>query len=407
MKEPLVQFLTKEIDPQALDQTWPQVEHRLTNRAWHAGARWGAALAFVAALLIAVGWWKWPGHVETARPNALHLHDGAALAVLSSPSRTLRTELDDGSVVTLDPGSVLAPTHNDAHAVGWQLVLGSATFDVRPHGPRTWTVDAGTARVTVLGTRFRVQRDSERVHVAVERGLVLVEDTRDPSRGQRLGPGESADVLTAPFAATTVAPVESWVPIPAPPNSNTLTPPASSTARPHDDDHDDSNELPSTPASSTPATRSWQAVAKEDGRPAAYALLTAEGIAREARGSSNADDLLALADIARLSGHPADAVTPLEQLVTHHARDARAPQAAFTLGKLQLDVLGASEAAAHSFERALALGLPNALREDAYVRRVEALAKAGEPRAAAAARDQYLSAFPSGRHRLTVEKWAP
>ena len=74
-------------------------------------------------------------------------------------------------------------------------------------------------------------------------------------------------------------------------------------------------------------------------------------------------DLFALADVARLSGHPAEAVAPLQRIVDGFAADRQAPLAAFALGRLQLDDLDQPRAAAASFSRALELGAPQSLRD--------------------------------------------
>ena len=51
-------------------------------------------------------------------------------------------------------------------------------------------------------------------------------------------------------------------------------------------------------------------------------------------GSNDPGELLAMSDVARLAGHPRGAVAPLSKLVAEHASDARAPLAAFTLGRV-------------------------------------------------------------------------
>ncbi|MGD0839089.1 MAG: hypothetical protein ABSB49_20835, partial [Polyangia bacterium] len=117
------------------------------------------------------------------------------------------------------------------------------------------------------------------------------------------------------------------------------------------------------------------------------------------------DDLLALADVARLSGHPAEAVLPLQRILSDFARDAQAPLAAFALGRLELDGLGHPQAAVSAFGRALALGIPSSLREDARARLVEADVRAGDTEAARRAGAAYLAEFPKGRHVHAVQTW--
>jgi transmembrane sensor len=132
--------------------------------------------------------------------------------------------------------------------------------------------------------------------------------------------------------------------------------------------------------------------------------LGTEGLRRESR-HLGVNDLFALADVARLSGHPADAVVPLERIVTDFANDARAPLAAFALGRLELDSLGQAQAAAIAFRKALALGIPSGLREDVRARLVEANVRSGDAGAARRAADAYVDEFPNGRHLHAIQGW--
>jgi transmembrane sensor len=128
------------------------------------------------------------------------------------------------------------------------------------------------------------------------------------------------------------------------------------------------------------------------------------GIAAEV-GSASVDDLFALADVARLSGHPGDAVPPLQHIVSDHRTDARAPLAALTLGRVQLRSLGLPADAAAALDAAIALGLPIGLGEDADALLVEAYARAHEPARARAVYEHYVQAFPSGSKRGELERW--
>ena len=107
--------------------------------------------------------------------------------------------------------------------------------------------------------------------------------------------------------------------------------------------------------------------------------------------------------MARLSGHPAEAVAPLQRIVDSFAADRQAPLAAFALGRLQLDDLNQPRAAAASFSRALELGVPVSLREDVRARLVEAYARAENWPAARAAAAAYVREFPHGRDLPLVQ----
>ncbi len=78
---------------------------------------------------------------------------------------------------------------------------------------------------------------------------------------------------------------------------------------------------------------------------------------------------------------------------------------AFTLGRLQLDQLGAPREAARWFERAQSLGVARYLQEDLSARLVEAHARAGNTDGARDAAEEYLRQFPEGRRAEDVRRW--
>src|SRR5262249_13350397 len=136
---------------------------------------------------------------------------------------------------------------------------GSVLYDVRPGGPRRWTIECGLATVEVIGTAFRIDRTSLRVHVEVFRGVVLVRGERVPDRAARLTAGMSLDVTAAAPAATTAP----WEPAPPPP---ALTPAASASAA----------EAPAHPAPT------WRELARRGDSAQAYRELGPGGLARAA-----------------------------------------------------------------------------------------------------------------------------
>lgn len=79
--------------------------------------------------------------------------------------------LPDGSTLALGPGSRVAVryTRRERAVV---LEHGEAVFDVVKDAERTFAVAAGGARITVLGTRFAVNRLPGLVRVSVEHGTV-------------------------------------------------------------------------------------------------------------------------------------------------------------------------------------------------------------------------------------------
>ena len=150
------------------------------------------------------------------------------------------------------------------------------------------------------------------------------------------------------------------------------------------------------------APASWRDLARNGRHDEAFVALGPQGVRRESRRASVAD-LFALADVARLSGHAAEAEAPLERILTEFASDPQASLAAFALGRLELDSLGRPQKAVAALNRALALSIPQSLREDVRARLVEAHVRAGDRTAARAAADAYAREFPGGRHAKAIE----
>jgi transmembrane sensor len=128
-------------------------------------------------------------------------------------------------------------------------------------------------------------------------------------------------------------------------------------------------------------------------------------LARETAPLDGMQDLLLAGDVARLSGHPAAAVGPLSRAADLHPDDPRAPLAAFTLGRVHLEDLGAPRDAALAFARARSLGPGGPLAEDALAREVEAWSRAGETETARGLALTYTRLYPQGRRLRAVRQF--
>lgn len=101
--------------------------------------------------------------------------------------------LPDGSRLRLDASTRLQVAFHQGRREA-NLLEGQAVFSVQPDVARPFTVQAGPARVTVVGTRFSVRytpqvAGSEGVRVAVEEGRVQVQggtQVRELGAGQQL-----------------------------------------------------------------------------------------------------------------------------------------------------------------------------------------------------------------------------
>jgi transmembrane sensor len=383
-ERPISVHLTRDLDPNAIREVWDRIEAKRGPR--RRSVRIWSLLGAIVALAVLLFVMRRPASIFD-EPEGIRLESGTSLP--SSLSGDVA--LDDGSKLEIAPGTSLVPVVNAGRALAFTQAAGTVTFDVRPHGPRSWTIDAGLARVFVIGTRFRVSRAAHRVRVDVERGTVLVASEHLEGGQRYLTAGQSVEVIDEVEPTPSPPVVPSTLVKESGASSSENAPPARSAK-----------------VSAQPTPRSsWRPLVEKGDYRAAYEALGQGNVAAETGRASTVEDLLRIADVARLSGHPQDAVAPLERLVTLHGADPRAATAAFTLGKVHLDALGAPAPAAVAFEKAIALGLPGALRDDAFARRVEAYARTGDQARAKAARAAYEEAFLEGRHREAVARWAP
>ena len=236
-----------------------------------------------------------------------------------------------------------------------KLLQGRAHFDVVPNPKRSFEVEAAPYRVVVLGTVFDVERSAEHVAVSVERGRVRV---YGPQGAEDLLPGTSkrfeiAATGTAQLPAappTVLEPLEIDVPEAGPTNTK---------------------QRRNQRANATP---SWRSLTQSGDYDAAF-----ESLKLSPTVQNDPAELMDAADAARLSNHPAEAVSYLERVVKGHLRSPVAPLAAFTLGRVYLDRLGQPHKAAEAFELARRLAPAGSLAQDALAREVEG-SEAATPR---------------------------
>lgn len=96
-------------------------------------------------------------------------------SVAQNPVGNITTHtLDDGSRVTLSGNSQMEVTFY-RHERHIQLKKGEAIFDVTKDPNRPFIVETDLAKVTVLGTRFAVNKLSKLVRISVDHGSVRVE----------------------------------------------------------------------------------------------------------------------------------------------------------------------------------------------------------------------------------------
>jgi transmembrane sensor len=311
-----------------------------------------------------------------------------------------RIALTDGSVIALGAGARVDVITRTTERFELALRRGKADFDVASGGAPAWQVDVAGIAITFEDTAFAVERGAEEVVFQVRRGFIVLRGDHLPDRVVRLTAGAVYRVRVGPAALGARAEV-------AP--TTTPTPPTSVVREPDIEELIDEPALARdtrpSPIAASDGAATWQSSFADGQYTVAYEALGSAGLAREANRVDRVEDLFALADVARLSGHPRDAMYPLTRIVEQYPADPRAGMASYTIGQLELDRLGRPREAADAYARALTLGLPRSMRELATARRVEALGRAGAPDVAAAV-DAYLASYPEGRYRTEVARWA-
>jgi len=364
LKTPLKEGLRDPADEAALSRMWQGIDARFPRR----GRRLSPSLIFGPLAAVAAG----IALVVFLRHDAgpLRLANGGAIVAVDAPAAGMRLAMSDGSAVELGGGARFEPIESSASSFIALLDRGSASFDVQPGGPRRWQIECGLATVEVVGTRFSCVRSVDRLHVGVERGVVLVRGDRVPNRVRRLAAGESLDVFDATVAPAAEAEAEAEdAADDGNPETAALPGAAGAPAQPPVAE----TVVPAGGLRVT-AGAGWRELARNGHHREAFATLGTQGIRREVKRLGIAD-LFALADVARLSGHPAVAIAPLQRIMDGFASDPQAPLAAFALGRLLLDDLGRPGPAAAAFKRALDLGPPQSLRDNVRARLEEAQAR--------------------------------
>jgi transmembrane sensor len=338
----------------------------------------GSALLAVALSAGAYRVWEAPG-LRGAPSVATHLESETA-----DGQRQVRFG-DGSSVLLFDDRSHLAIESVTPQSIAVSLTSGMAHFDVVPNPARAFSVRVDAVTVRVLGTSFNLERDAGRVRLTVERGRVRA----TWPHGQRvLAAGQSGwfPEESVPTESGTVAglptPVEERPPITAAGEEGL------------------SERAGAPSVSQTLRTRFREHARKGEYAEAYRALAAAPQVV-----DNTAEDLLLAADAARLSGHPSEALPYLRRLLDKHARDQRAPLAAFTLGRILLSQLGRPTEAADAFLLTRRLAPEGPLAQDALAREAEAANKAGAHERARRLAEEYRGRYPSGRRLEEVRRY--
>lgn len=135
----------------------------------HTPRRWlPAAVAASLLAVVGTGWFVFP-QMQGSAP-------AVQVAQYDTPIGGQRkVGLPDGSRIELNTASALRTAVGTVQREVW-LDQGEAYFEVAHDKSRPFIVHAGNRQITVLGTKFSVRRDGDKVTVSVLEGRVQVDD---------------------------------------------------------------------------------------------------------------------------------------------------------------------------------------------------------------------------------------
>ncbi|SDG64146.1 FecR family protein [Dyadobacter soli] len=191
---------------------------------WYAGR--AVRVAAILVLLAGLGWMfrlrhqpKAVGYEQLVAATKMEMRE-----TVNATDQPLTVSLEDGSSITLDPGSKISypPHFGDGHRGRREVFLsGKAFFDIAKDPSKPFFVYANELVTKVLGTSFTVRSfaDEQEVSVAVRTGKVAVFSREDPDMPEKQSSRELTGVVIEPnqqvvFVRTSVKITKSLVPEP-------------------------------------------------------------------------------------------------------------------------------------------------------------------------------------------------
>jgi len=391
----LSEYVVVDTSSARADRLWRGVRERLEAPVRPA-RRWAlprlALLALCGALAFAVG-------LKVAqRPFQ------AGWAKLETAAGEATVRLQDGSALTLAPKTSLGVREPSPRQVELALELGRVQCDVTPRPERSFSVHAAGHQVLVKGTRFSVDLSRERNELAVEvqSGQVEIRRAGGEASEALLGAGQRWSVrLEAPAAPAPPDPTSSD----STSSDSTSSDSVSSDSVPPDPVQGPRSNVPepSVPPRELAAGDASAAAPRAHGSPAASSPGSRERGAEPRRhAETGARSLLDRGNAARRAGDLAGAAQAYEQLLREYPSDARVGLAAFELGRLRMDQFQDVPGAVSALTLAIRVVSDAGLREDATARLVRAFEILKDGPRCRAAREQYLEAYPTGTHVVSV-----
>jgi len=413
-------------DVRGRSRAWPRP-------AWVVGG--ASALAAAAAIMV---WMNSSDDALIATIGSTGQTASVGQMVRSQTDESLPIEFSDGTEMKLAPASELELLELDARGAHVQLHQGRARVSVTPLEHARWQLSMGPYLVRVTGTRFDVAWTPDQdlfelelqegqvelvgcgfgsgkqlaagqaVRASCERGELEVSyaDQSDGAHEQAMASDSDAEEATAAPSKL----VDHAKPEDAPGADSTRD----GEARDATPDQNSPSVLTSSQRTgdaagardAEPGTREgrvWLRLARRGLYAEAYAAADVEGFDAECQ-SAQSGELMLLADTARHAGKLQQALRAYRAVRRRFSGSNNAALAAFSLGRLHFDALGAYSESATWFRRYLRERPSGSLRREAKGRLLEALHRSGRADGARQQAVDYLKEYPSGPHAALAER---
>jgi transmembrane sensor len=348
----------------------------------------------------------------------------SANARLDAPENaSIPVRFSDGTQIEVAPRSRMRLMSLGRRDVRLAMESGHAGFTVVHTEHRRWELRAGPFAVNITGTRFDVAWDpaQDRFDLALTEGQVELTGCGF-STGRRLVAGQTVrascrdgsveiaygravpwptELATASTEKNGPAVISSSV---SAPKSANVTSPRGSTS--HAGSAADAKIAAGASSTavlqSSITTSQWMLLAEQGRFKDALAAVDRTGFAAECS-RAQVDDLALLADTARSAREPQKARRAFLVLRQRFPDTSQAGVAAFKLGVLEFDQMGAYMDAASWFRTYLAENPSGPLTREARGRLMEAMHRAGSTDARVLAAD-YLHDYPTGPHAELAQR---
>jgi transmembrane sensor len=130
---------------------------------------WAIAACFALLSVCLFSYLNWPTPLNSAAFQAYYQTKRGEITDIKLP---------DQSTLTLDAKASISVNFDNEQRVN-KLLKGRVVFDVASDKTRPFVIETGNSTITVLGTRFSVDKKSHSTRVMVEHGRVSVQNQRE------------------------------------------------------------------------------------------------------------------------------------------------------------------------------------------------------------------------------------